>query len=130
MRVFFNLVSDSLTSQVMLVATALIPLPHGLKKFPVFTLLVSDDIKLLFIGIRSDAKFKLGPKGRDVKNIYIIPEFDDWTLGPSYYTKLEAGQEFALMFVLSVGKNKTQALSNAAEIDTEPDYIFHGTLYY
>jgi hypothetical protein len=47
-------------------------------------------------------------------------------MAPTYYTALAAGQEFAFMIVTSFGLNKEMALSNAAEIDTEPEYIFHG----
>jgi hypothetical protein len=33
----------------------------------------------------------------------------------------------ALMFIVSTGMNRTNALNHAAEIDTEPAHIFHGT---
>jgi hypothetical protein len=46
---------------------------------------------------------------------------------PTYYSQLAGGQEMALMFIVSSGMNRTNALNNAAEIDTEPAHIFHGT---
>jgi hypothetical protein len=53
---------------------------------------------------------------------------DNRIVGPAYYTELEPDQEMALMFIVSVGMNTTNALKNAAAIDAEPAYIFHGNV--
>lgn len=53
-------------------------------------------------------------------------DIDNWVVSPTYYTELEPDQEMALMFIVSVGMNTTNALKNAAAIDAEPAYIFHG----
>lgn len=65
--------------------------------------------------------------GREAtKSVIFPPCMGIFVTAPTYYTTLAAGQEMALMYLSSFGLNKTLALKNAAEIDTEPAFIFHG----
>ncbi len=68
----------------------------------------------------------VGPKGR-YSDVLIVHDMAAQVVAPVDYAELEAGQEMALMFIVSIGRNRTNALKNAADIDAEPAFIFHGT---